>query len=299
MEAKADRRPSRLNIEAEVFSDPRYLALVQRVGQFTALGMLGHFWRAAQLYYKRGAPMPREHFDVGGFQPLLEVGYAKECDGGIRAAGEAEQFGWLRARRGAGSEGGKARAQANASKGEQTQANASKRKQTPSKRKQTQANAKQTQANASKRKQTPSKLKPPTPTPTPTPIHTHTHTHGREGDEEPEKTAHPTDRPIPIDDEKLRDWLDELGVSGRGIEAMIGEYGRDRVLKGLRDAYVGFQMDPGGFFTPPPGKLTTSRITAVAMKLRSYVANARDENRARMKVSSARPFLPPNLPELE
>lgn len=109
MEAKADRRPSRVNVEAEVTLDPRYQALEEKVGRFVAMGMLVHFWRSAQIFFKRGQPMPREVFEIGGFGPLLAVGLAKECEGGVRAAGQAEQFGWLQAKADAGKRSGESR----------------------------------------------------------------------------------------------------------------------------------------------------------------------------------------------
>lgn len=120
-----DRRPSRLNVEPELFADPRYQVLVEKVGRFVAGGMILDFWRLAQGYYKTGRRVPKDLFELGGYGPLLAVGLAKEEPDGIRAAGEGEQFGWLRGKAAAGAEGGRKSGEARRSKAKQNEASRS------------------------------------------------------------------------------------------------------------------------------------------------------------------------------
>lgn len=99
---------ARLNIEDEIERDERFRALIRKLGEDPARGMLWRFWAVAQTYWGRGELVPEDIFDLGGFGPILDVKLAEKRDGGYYAKGSEERFSWYRKRREAASAGGRA-----------------------------------------------------------------------------------------------------------------------------------------------------------------------------------------------
>lgn len=132
---------SRLNIEEHFWSDPRFRALSQIIGDDDrAIGQLVRFWRLAQEQYKQNKKITEDQFRVAGLSDsLFDVGFAEKFQDGIVARGAQKHFDWLLQRKDAGRKGG-----INSGKSKLNKINSL------------------TKANASK-------PKPPTPTPTPTP----------------------------------------------------------------------------------------------------------------------------------
>lgn len=98
---------ARLSIDIDILrADPRFKAYIRRGfngDERMAIGALIDFWRTAQEFYKDGGkPIPRASYDLGDYGPLLDVGLAREVDGGVEADGSKENFDWLRQRVDAG-----------------------------------------------------------------------------------------------------------------------------------------------------------------------------------------------------
>lgn len=74
--------------------------------------MVGDFYEYAQDRWAEKKLVQKTEFEIGGFNPILEVGLAVEKEDGIYAKGGADRFSWLQERVEAGKIGGKKSAQA-------------------------------------------------------------------------------------------------------------------------------------------------------------------------------------------
>jgi hypothetical protein len=86
----------RLNIEDDLDSDPRFHALIAKLGDVDrALGKIVRFWKCAQRYWGQEKTLvPVEIFKHGGWDVLLDVGLAVEREDGIYAKGAEDRFKW-------------------------------------------------------------------------------------------------------------------------------------------------------------------------------------------------------------
>lgn len=101
---------ARINVEDDLLQNPRFQALVRRMGGDLeqALGRLVRFWWAAQKHWcDNKTLLPRDEFELGDFDHLIDVGFAVEKGTGIYARGGEEQFDWLRQKLESASVGGK------------------------------------------------------------------------------------------------------------------------------------------------------------------------------------------------
>jgi len=100
---------ARVNVEDELLADPRFQALVRRLGGDLekALGRLVRFWWAAQKHWGDDHTLlPAEEFRLGDFEHLVEVGLAVQRDQGIYARGAERHFEWYAQKVDAGRRGG-------------------------------------------------------------------------------------------------------------------------------------------------------------------------------------------------
>ncbi len=134
---------ARLNFEDKIGTDPRFLALVLKLGDAEkAIGRLYFFWSKAQQSWansskscqtlandSKACQMPANAglIHQNDFRPewdvLIEVGFCEKRPDGYYAKGAEEHFGWLKERKAAASRGGIAKA----SKTKQKLAKAAKR----------------------------------------------------------------------------------------------------------------------------------------------------------------------------
>lgn len=99
---------ARINVEDEFYLDPRFRALIRKIGdEDKAVGMCLRLWRVAQKYWgKDHTPIPYDVFKLEGLEDLLEVGLAEKSDEGIYARGSKDRFDWYRQKIEAGRKGG-------------------------------------------------------------------------------------------------------------------------------------------------------------------------------------------------
>lgn len=102
---------ARINVELDLLSDSRFENLSLMVGTRTeAIGLLVLFWFEAQRRWKKGEKtIPRECFPKS-WLPIIECGFAIECEGGFYCKGAKEQFSWIETIHEGNSRGGKIRA---------------------------------------------------------------------------------------------------------------------------------------------------------------------------------------------
>jgi hypothetical protein len=87
---------ARVNIEDELHADPRFRALVRRLGdEDRAVGMLHRFWRIAQRYWGNEKQLvPDDVFALEDLEVLVGVGFAVRKAEGVYARGAEERFDW-------------------------------------------------------------------------------------------------------------------------------------------------------------------------------------------------------------
>lgn len=105
---------ARLNVEADLFLDPRFKRLVLRVGgERLAMGLLIEFLFVAQKYWGESRSLiPHDVFDVMDAEVLVEVKLAVREEGGVYAKGAKDHFEWYAQKKEAASIGGQKSAEA-------------------------------------------------------------------------------------------------------------------------------------------------------------------------------------------
>jgi hypothetical protein len=101
---------ARINIEDDIWTDPRFMKLTLAVGDhLKATGLIVMAWRAAQKFWLNGKrPIPREVFERDLDEALISVDLAERNEAGdVYIKGSEEQFAWLIQRQKAGKDGGK------------------------------------------------------------------------------------------------------------------------------------------------------------------------------------------------
>lgn len=101
---------ARINVEDNLLTNPRFQALVSRMGGDTekAIGRLIRFWWAAQRHWcKNNSLIPLDEFELGDFGHLKEVGLAEIRADGVYARGAKEHFEWYRTLIDAAAKGGR------------------------------------------------------------------------------------------------------------------------------------------------------------------------------------------------
>lgn len=100
---------ARINVEDDILRNPRFQALVRRLGGDTekAIGRLVRFWWAAQRHWGQNRNLvPLEEFALGDFDGLVEVGLAEIRANGVYAKGAEKHFEWYEQRIAAARAGG-------------------------------------------------------------------------------------------------------------------------------------------------------------------------------------------------
>ncbi len=109
------RVANRINIESELWSDPRFIELCIKLGSsYAGIGAVVTAWVIAQRHADAETdvvPM-REWVASNLPRALIDVGLAEERDGGVYVKGTSRHLAWLKAKRAAGQVGGKASAEA-------------------------------------------------------------------------------------------------------------------------------------------------------------------------------------------
>jgi len=136
---------SRINVEDSLFADPRFLLVVEKIGQVNAAGYYLLIARMAQQYWKQGKKLiPKSVWALHDFPKIMiEVGLVNEHKEGFYLKGSERHFKWLVSKIENGRLGG---LKSRKNKDEQKQVDSVSYKQAKV-----------------------SENKPPTPTPTPTP----------------------------------------------------------------------------------------------------------------------------------
>lgn len=97
---------ARINIEDSIYKDHRFVALMQKTGDYwKALGLLVGAWSLAQKHYldeSNDRLIPFKDWQRTCFEVLVEVGLAEVREKGIYIKGADSQFGWLVQRSNAG-----------------------------------------------------------------------------------------------------------------------------------------------------------------------------------------------------
>lgn len=103
---------ARINIDNEIFLDPRFQSLSSKLGgSYAALGMLAIFWFAAQRRWGKGELLPKAEF-LPDWRPLVDCNFAEEREAGFYAKGAEEHFSWYAEKCEAARIGGRASAEA-------------------------------------------------------------------------------------------------------------------------------------------------------------------------------------------
>lgn len=103
---------ARINIEDSIFKDERFIKLCIALGsRQNAIGALTCLWIEAQKHYLKLGEIPDEDWVKADLNEQLVIcGLAKKTLTGFKAAGQDEQFAWLKQSQEAGKLGGKASA---------------------------------------------------------------------------------------------------------------------------------------------------------------------------------------------
>lgn len=113
--AEGEDMSPRLNIEDCWWSDPRRSAMLTALGgsEVEVDGTVVKLWRLAQHHWGRGRGLvPPGLFKLmPHYQLLIDVGLAREDDGGVYVCGSADYLDWLNSKVEAGRTGGKISAQ--------------------------------------------------------------------------------------------------------------------------------------------------------------------------------------------
>ncbi len=88
---------ARVNVEDDLFSDPRFRVLVRIVGdEDKAIGMCVRAWLLAQRYWANGNKLvPKKIWTAAGLAPLHEVDLAEERANGTYCRGTEKHLSWL------------------------------------------------------------------------------------------------------------------------------------------------------------------------------------------------------------
>lgn len=98
---------ARLNIDDEVWMDPRVQMLQRALGENEALGQLLRFWKIAQLYWGKETLVPTDVFRFHNFsEELITFGLAEITPNGIYAKGSEAKFDWYLEKIRSGKRGG-------------------------------------------------------------------------------------------------------------------------------------------------------------------------------------------------
>ena len=100
---------ARINIEDQLFTDGRFIQLVNKHGNIKAIGMMVMAYRLAQTYWvKNRSLIPSEIFLFNeSFSDIVAVGLAEKRDDKIYVCGSKEQFDWVLIRSENGKKGGR------------------------------------------------------------------------------------------------------------------------------------------------------------------------------------------------
>lgn len=102
---------ARINIEASIYSDFRFVALKDKIGDhYKALGLLVSAWALAQKHFlseESSRFIPFNEWKLSPFHVLIDVGLAVENEKGVYVCGSNDQFSWLIQRKNAGKLGGR------------------------------------------------------------------------------------------------------------------------------------------------------------------------------------------------
>lgn len=99
---------SRINVEDDVFRDPRWFGLLSVVGDpDAALGKLVLFWFLGQKFWINGEQLIPNGMIPASLKPVISAGFGEEREGGVYVRGSREKFAWLQKKRDAGRIGGK------------------------------------------------------------------------------------------------------------------------------------------------------------------------------------------------
>jgi hypothetical protein len=87
---------ARINIEDSIFTDPKYLNLLIKVGdQYKALGLIVTAFKLAQTHWLKTQSIPAENWPKD-LDILIDCGLAEKLEAGsIYVKGSKEQFNWL------------------------------------------------------------------------------------------------------------------------------------------------------------------------------------------------------------
>lgn len=103
---------ARINIEDQLFDDPRFKALEKKAGDLKAWGVWVRACKVAQRFWKQEKLIPTELFDMlDHAQDLVDCGLAERKENGVYFKGTKEHLGWLPDRLKAAKSAGKASAE--------------------------------------------------------------------------------------------------------------------------------------------------------------------------------------------
>lgn len=102
---------ARINIDDDLFIDPRFKRLSRKIGELAAIGTLVEFWFAAQRRWGLGELIPEQEM-LPDWDLLIECHFAEKRPDGIYASGAEERFDWYRQSIESGQRGGRKSAQA-------------------------------------------------------------------------------------------------------------------------------------------------------------------------------------------
>lgn len=91
---------ARINIDEEIFTDPRFMALRGQLSEIEAMGSLVMLWRLGQIYWKKKGGIeliPRSLFDMlQNSEILVRTSFVVIKENGIYCCGANERWGYLR-----------------------------------------------------------------------------------------------------------------------------------------------------------------------------------------------------------
>lgn len=101
---------ARINVEDNLFTDARFVALRSELGEEVAIGKLVIAWRIAQNYWVKSELVPLKFWELLKLQVLVDYDFAEITENGIYVKGTDENFEWLKQKQLAGKKGGLAKA---------------------------------------------------------------------------------------------------------------------------------------------------------------------------------------------
>jgi len=114
----------RINLDERLFSDERFLYVMQKIGRYEAMGQLIFLIKTAQRYWAENEKkIPENIFKLGDYsEEFFNAGLLQRHDDGIYLAGSREYFNWIIASKKNGAKGGRPRKNNNLKNPEITQA---------------------------------------------------------------------------------------------------------------------------------------------------------------------------------